>query len=193
MKRLHTIIVAIVIAFSRIANAETTLTQNQMDSVNAGGFAFADAIATALGVVNSAFTDTWTSVIATNIVPGEFGAVFVIDSDAHAQAASDSDAKAVAVGSAWGYTQGTLLSDTESYAMTHTDTESLLPSSIAHAGNTSLASSNIIGFIIITKRTTSPNVQCRVKYNSPFFFSRNTQYSISSSFNRFTTYIFVFV
>ena len=90
MKYLRTITAASVLAVSGFATAETTLTQNQMDGVNAGGFAFADAIATALGVVNSAFTFTWTSVISTNIIPGQFGAIFVIDSEANAAAASDS-------------------------------------------------------------------------------------------------------
>ena len=145
MKFLRTTIAASVLAFSGFATAETTLTQNQMDGVNAGGFAFADAIATALGVVNSAFTDTWATVVSTNIIPGQFGAIVVIDSEAHALAASDSDGKAVAAGEGWGFTQGTLLSDTESYAMTATDTDAQLPSSIAHAGNQSLASSNIVG------------------------------------------------
>lgn len=97
MKYLRTITAASVLAVSGFATAETTLTQNQMDGVNAGGFASADAIATALGTVTSAFTDTWTSVTATNIVPGQFGAIFVIDSDAHALAESDSAAKAFAI------------------------------------------------------------------------------------------------
>ena len=143
MKFLRTITAVSVLAVSGFANAETTLTQSQMDGVNAGGFAFADAIATALGTVNSTFTDTWTSVVATNIFLGQFGAIFVIDSDAHAESASDSDAKAVGVASAWGYTQGTLLSDTTSNTETHTDTDSLFASSIAHATNSSLASSNM--------------------------------------------------
>ena len=147
MKYLRTITAASVLAVSGFANAETTLTQNQMDGVNAGGSAFADAIATARGVVNSASTDTWAAVIATNIIPGQFGAIFVIDSVAYAQAISDSDTrwrKAFAGAEGRGQTQGTLLSDTESYAMTATDTDAQLSSSIAHAGNQSLASSNIV-------------------------------------------------
>ena len=146
MKYLRTTIAASVLAVSGFATAETTLTQNQMDGVNAGGFAFADAIATALGTVNSTFTDTWATVIATNIFAGQFGAIFVIDSDAHAESASDSDAKAVGVASAWGDTQGTLLADTTSNSSTATDTDSLFASSLSHANNTSVASSNIIGF-----------------------------------------------
>ena len=145
MKYLRTITAASVLAVSGFATAETTLTQNEMDGVNAGGFAFADAIASALGEVNSAFTNTVSNVIATNIILGQFGAIFVIDSDATAEASADSDGKAVALGSAVGMTQGTLLSDTQSFAQAHTDTDSLFASSVANATNTSLASSNIIG------------------------------------------------
>ena len=145
MNKQRTITAAVFLIVSGAATAETPLTSTEMDGVNAGGFAFADAIATALGEVTSAFTNTVSNVIATNIIPGQFGAIFVIDSDALAEAASDSDAKAIALASGWGATQGTALSDTESVVMTQTDTDALLPYSISSATNTSLAASIIIG------------------------------------------------
>lgn len=145
MKYLPTITAASVLAFSAFANAETALTQNQMDGVNAGGFAIADAIADAFGEVTSAYTNTFANVVTTNLFPGQFGAIFVIDSDALAEASSDSDGNAQALASAYGVTHGTLLSDTESYAQTVTDTSVFFPYSMAMSYNTSLGSTLIIG------------------------------------------------
>jgi hypothetical protein len=144
MKYLTTITAASVLAVSGFANAETTLTQNEMDGVNAGGFAFADAVATAIGIVNSTFTATVTEVVATNIIFGQFGAIFVIDSDAFAASASDSDGKAVALANAEGETQGTLLADTSSNTWTATDTVGPFASSLGYADNESIAASNIV-------------------------------------------------
>jgi hypothetical protein len=132
-------------SISVFANAETALTETQMDGVNAGGFAFADALSDAFGEVATAWTNTVTNVFSTNISPGQFGAIFVIDSDAMAQSTADSDAKATALAEAIGYTQGTLLSDTESVTMTITDTTVALPYSSSYASNTSFGASNIIG------------------------------------------------
>jgi hypothetical protein len=134
-----------VLAVSAFANAETSLTQNEMDGVNAGGFAVSTAIANAFGEVTSAFTDTVTNVMSTNIFPAQLGAVFVINSDALAAAASDSDGSAVALATATGATQGTGNSDTTSDAQTLTDTSVVLPYSMSYATNTSLASTIIIG------------------------------------------------
>lgn len=145
MKYLRTITAASVLAVSAFANAETTLSQNEMDGVNAGGFAIADAIADAWGVVTSAYTNTVTNVLSTNIFPAQLGAVFVINSDALAEAASDSDGSAQALASAFGATRGTGNSDTTSYAQTATDTSVQLPYSMSMATNTSLASTLIIG------------------------------------------------
>jgi hypothetical protein len=145
MKYLRTITAASVLAVSAFANAETSLSQIEMDGVNASGFAFADAIANALGTATSAWTNTAANVVSYNIIPGQFGAVFAIASDALAEAASDSDAKAIAVATGYGMTDGTLLSDTESYAATATDTDAVLPSSVAVGWNNSIAASLIIG------------------------------------------------
>ena len=65
MKYLRTITAASVLAVSAFANAETTLSQSEMDGVNAGGFAIADAIANAWGEVTSAYTNTVTNVLST--------------------------------------------------------------------------------------------------------------------------------
>jgi hypothetical protein len=145
MKYLTTITAASVLAVSGFANAETTLTQNEMDGVNAGGFAFADAVATAIGIVNSTFTATVTEVVAVNVIFGQLGAIFVIDSDAFAASASNSDGKAISVANAEGETQGTLLADTSSNSATATDTVGPLASSRGFANNISNASSNIVG------------------------------------------------
>ncbi len=145
MKYLCTLTAASVLAVSSFASAETSLSQSDMDGVNAGGFAIADAIADAFGTVTSAYTNTVTNVISTNILPAQFGAVFDIASDALAEAASDSDGNAVALASGFGATQGTLLSDTESYAATVTDTDAVLPYALSMAMNTSLGASMIIG------------------------------------------------
>jgi hypothetical protein len=145
MKYLRTVTAASVLAFSAVANAEVSLSPAEMDGVNAGGFAFADAIATALGGVTSAFTTTAATTQSVNILPGQFGAIFEIVSAAAAQAASNSDGNAVATAVGVGQTQGTLLSDTESMAATATDTVAVLPSSTAVAMNTSLASSTVVG------------------------------------------------
>lgn len=145
MKYLRTITAASVLAFSAFASAETSLSQNEMDGVNAGGFAIADAIADAFGEVTSAYTNTFANVVSTNLFLGQLGAIFVIDSDALAEASSDSDGQAQALASGFGVTQGTLMSDTESYAATVTDTSVALPFSVSMAFNTSLASTIIIG------------------------------------------------
>jgi hypothetical protein len=145
MKYLNTITAASVLAFSAFASAETSLSQNEMDGVNAGGFAIADAIADAFGEVTSAYTNTFANVVSTNLFLGQLGAIFVIDSDALAEASSDSDGQAQALASGYGVTQGTLMSDTESYAATVTDTSVAFPYSASMAYNTSLASTIIIG------------------------------------------------
>jgi hypothetical protein len=145
MKYLTTITAASILAVSGFANAETTLTQNEMDGVNAGGFAFADAVATAIGIVNSTFTATITEVVATGVIFGQYGVIFVVDSDAYATSSSDSDGQAVSIANAEGETQGTLLADTVSNTLTATDTVGPLGSSVGWAENTSLASSNIVG------------------------------------------------
>lgn len=145
MKYLRTITAASVMTLSVFANAETALTETQMDGVNAGGFAFADALSDAFGEVATAWTYTIADVFSTNISPGQFGAIFVVDSYATAESTADSDAKATGLASAMGYTQGTLLSDTESVSSTVTDTTVQLPYSSSMASNTSLAASNIIG------------------------------------------------
>ncbi|MCP5186581.1 MAG: hypothetical protein H6991_02350 [Pseudomonadales bacterium] len=145
MKYLRTVTAASVLAFSAVANAEVALSPTEMDGVNAAGFAFADAVATALGGVTSAFTNTAATTQSVNILPGQFGAIFEIVSAAAAEAASNSDGNAVAAGVGAGQTQGTLLSDTESMAATATDTTAVLPFAAAAAWNTSLASSIIVG------------------------------------------------
>ena len=145
MKYLNTITAVSVLAVSAFANAETSLSQNEMDGVNAGGFAVADAIADAYGEVTSAYTNTWANTLSTSLFPGQFGAIFVIDSDALAEASSDSDGNAQALASAYGFTRGTLLSDTASFAQTITDTSVFLPYSSSMATNTSLGSTLIIG------------------------------------------------
>jgi hypothetical protein len=144
MKYLRTVTAASVLAFSAVANAEVALSPADMDGVNAGGFSFADAVATALGGVTSAFTNTAATTQAIGVLPGQLGAIFVIASAAGAEAASNSDATAVATAVGVGQTQGTLLSDTESAAATATDS-AVAPGATAVAMNISLASSNVVG------------------------------------------------
>lgn len=145
MNRLQTIAATALLAVSTMSHAETLLTQSEMDGVNAGGFAIADAIANALGQVTSAFTNTVTSVVSIGIAPGQFGAIFDIASSALAEAASDSDAKALALATGFGATQGTAISDTVSSANTATNTDAPLPYSTGLSNNTALASSTIAG------------------------------------------------
>lgn len=141
MKAILTLTAASVIAFSGLATAEQSLSMAEMDSVSAAGFADAQAFADAVGVDTFANTNTVTSVVGQEDVPGQFGSIYDIIANALAEANAGSDGNALASGRGSGATVGSLLSDTESFADVDTDTLAANPFATSVARNVSVASS----------------------------------------------------
>ena len=144
MNRQRTITAAIFLVVSMAATAETPLTSTEMDGVNAGSSAIADAIASARGHFTGALTTTVTNVRSIGLATGQYGAISEIVSEALADAHSFSNDTAIGLATSFGITQGTALSDTQSFASTATDMEARLSASRSLATNTALARSIIL-------------------------------------------------
>lgn len=142
-----TLTAASLIALSSVVSAGQELSVNEMDIVSAGGSAAANALADAVGNVTSTSTSTVANVIAGQLISGQLGGIYHIHSTGIAESAADSDAQAIGTAEAAGVTAGSLLSDTESFSqtMTNSGVGDPLPSATANSNNTSLASTLILG------------------------------------------------
>lgn len=156
MKFTTTLTAASLIAFSSMAAADQELSMSEMDGVSAGGFAIADAIAAAVGNITSSSTATDTSVVSVQEpVAGQLGLIHIIQSDAAAASASDSDGKAVAAAGAVGQAIGSGLADTTSYTESSTDSGVGTPSALSAAEQISIGSSVLLGFPAMTASASS--------------------------------------
>lgn len=135
--------VASALGLAGAASAAEPLTYAQMDAITAGGNAAATAIADAFGVNTSAATATLAQQIVLGVVVPQLGKVSVIQSTATAASTSAADATSIAGASSAGVTVGDVLSDTVSASATLAS--SVVPTSVASASNTALASTMIRG------------------------------------------------
>ena len=114
MKPVLTLTAASILALSSAVSAEQELTMGELDGVSAGGVAFAEAFADALGNVVSTSILTDTSVVSVAETFGQLGDIDTIVSNALAASSADADAQATALGQGVSTTVGTGLSDTDS-------------------------------------------------------------------------------